>query len=1003
MHRLKSLSLSIVFVVLLSSVTNGQWRHVANFGIGIGAIYFLDHEGTPNVGFVSVFDINNLMLQPALWRTSDIGKTWTKIDKTPAGCAFTFKDSITGWMATRNGHGGCYQTTDGGNTWFEDPSKFGGEGIWYNSVSHLLLLGSWVGGVYSSSDEGATWVLVDSIEVANGLSFGGTNGLIGIVTGATIWSTLWDYTTDGGFTWQHNISNIGSECWQPHVIPGTSTCFAWGEFSGGGFLRRSDDGGISWRRLNPRIVDATPGPATGTIDGDLCCLYAQTFGGVLVSKRQGLSWDFIAGPGNFWDTRFYVNGRTIYAGDTIGNLWVYTDSVPLYNQVALNLDSTFVNFDTLGNCQSKEYIVHFSNYLHCDSIAIASMVWDTTNPAIQLVNQPKYPHVLQPEQQDSLVFRYTPIAGGKTSVASLRLKIVLGGVEHDTVISLTGSSFVTPRATLSSASLNFDTLSTCDTGVRMFTISNASCDSINVSLTSSPSGGFSFVTPWNNYKIAGGETDTFRVSLHSFLQLQFVPLIGSPYGNTLNLLGTVIPGSASISLIDTTINFGSISICSNATLPAFFTSTGCDSLRVSGEVLSAGVLSSGFSVLNAHSGSLAVGAKDSVLVKFVPPGVRKFYDTLWVSTNAEVRKVYVSGQGTADPGKIVLSDTSLTFGTVTASCDSSARVFRFVNTTCNTITVDSATARVTDGTYELPFGLKGTASGTLAPRDSESFALSFIPGLAGAYSGVVTVYYHGLDNVEHDTSITLAGIAVAAPTIGVAMKPGSYSASALGTIDIPLYLTGSLDQASSQSIGLQTLDIVLAMNTDLLTPLTANPLSPNIPLIPVQITGKNSVTLPVTLPANFTFSDSTELLTLHCQAFVTDTMQTAIALQSAEFVAKTASACFTQRPANGTSSFSLIARCEDSVLTGDLAHGLSFVVQSIVPNPTSGKLTVNLSGPSDLWVLYDLYDLLGRAVMHGGFAGSANSLDVGSLGSGSYYLRLTSGGEVVSRKVVVRR
>jgi hypothetical protein len=553
----------------------------------------------------------------------------------------------------------------------------------------------------------------------------------------------------------------------------------------------------------------------------------------------------------------------------------------------------------------------------------------------------------------------------------------------------------------------------CDSSNGLLTITNASCnlmtlDSIllpqpmyllpNQLPLGLPSGDSQQVSVRFVPISPGSDTVTFRAVLRSISNGDT-----TTFDTVLKLVASARPGNPAVSIADTTINFGAVSICSNATLPAFFMSTGCDSLRVSGEVLSAGVLSSGFSVLNAHSGSLGVGAKDSVLVKFVPPGVKQFYDTLWVTTNAGVRKVYVSGQGTADPGKIVLSDTSLAFGTLTASCDSSARVFRFVNSTCNSISVDSIGVRVTDGTSVPRFQIVGTASGTLAPRDSESFALSFVPGVAGAYSGVVTVYYHGIDNVEHDTSIALSGVAVAAPTIGVTMKPGSYSASALGIIDIPLYLTGSFDQASSQSIGLQTLDIVLAMNTDLLTPLSANSTIPNIPPIPVQIMGKNSVTLPVTLPANFTFSDSTELLTLHCQAFITVTMQTVIGLQSAVFVAKSASACFTQSPANGTNTFSLIARCEDSVLTGDLAHGLAFTIQSVIPNPTDGKLTVVLVNSAQVTIRYEIYDALGHSVAVGTFAAGPNTIDMQRLPSGVYYLRAASPGRVESRRIVLRR
>jgi hypothetical protein len=443
--------------------------------------------------------------------------------------------------------------------------------------------------------------------------------------------------------------------------------------------------------------------------------------------------------------------------------------------------------------------------------------------------------------------------------------------------------------------------------------------------------------------------------------------------------------------------FGSDTIlaCDSAVFHfSYFTTSACDDLSMDSQRID-GPDSAYFSIVSPLP-KRATGY-DSVAIEFHPDSAREYSATYTATIGGRTVTILLSVH--SPKGRILAqSDSAVQFDTVQTCGSGSTNSALILSKSCGTWKILSTTIV---GSDSLHFSISGTPPSALTGRDS--VVLLFAADSSREYTAQLIL------RLEDGTTKTIglqgfaAKSSLAVPNLGVTIKPQSYSASALGTIDIPLYLAGSLDQASSQSIGLQTLDIVLSMNTDLLTPLSANPSIPNIPQIPVQITGKNSATLPVTLPANFTFSDSTELLTLHCQAFLTDTMQTMIALQSAVFEAKNASACFTQSPTNGTSTFSLIARCEDSVLTGDLAHGLAFVVRSIVPNPTDGKLTINLSGNGPIWVLYDLYDLLGHSVMHGTLAGSANSLDVGSLGSGSYYLRMMSGGEVVSRRVVVRK
>ncbi len=108
--------------------------------------------------------------------------------------------------------------------------------------------------------------------------------------------------------------------------------------------------------------------------------------------------------------------------------------------------------------------------------------------------------------------------------------------------------------------------------------------------------------------------------------------------------------------------------------------------------------------------------------------------------------------------------------------------------------------------------------------------------------------------------------------------------------------------------------------------------------------------------------------------------------------------------------------CGDSTLLALMNHGAPFSIESIQPNPAQEEIRVELSGAAQPTV--EMYDALGREVLAQGTtpqpppslgggvnagAGSGVRLDVSSVPSGIYYLRLMSDGYVESRSVVVQK
>jgi hypothetical protein len=108
-----------------------------------------------------------------------------------------------------------------------------------------------------------------------------------------------------------------------------------------------------------------------------------------------------------------------------------------------------------------------------------------------------------------------------------------------------------------------------------------------------------------------------------------------------------------------------------------------------------------------------------------------------------------------------------------------------------------------------------------------------------------------------------------------------------------------------------------------------------------------------------------------------------------------AGSCLTVASSTGNVKFTLAPLCSDPTLTSYLAHGLPFAIKSIIPNPTSGKLTIEISGLKQLH--YDLFDILGHQLLSGEIT---NQLDLHSVANGIYYLRLNANGYAITKKIV---
>jgi photosystem II stability/assembly factor-like uncharacterized protein len=277
---------------ILRTINGGiNWTDVTPMGASttenrISAKHFFSNQ----VGWVAV---SNMNAPPAVWRTSDGGKTWTKVllDSEPGTDAsfVHFTDADHGWiMARGSGAAGSeavdvHQTTDGGTRWTKissTPSSPDTTGTlaWNGNKTGISFrdnLTGWVTGrghqhpdrpasawLYRTDDGGRSWK-PQSLSIPKGFQsaqavitkppvFFGSEGVLPVVL-FNVESQKWDaafyQTRDGGDTWSFTTAVRYSS--PDFVYQFLDAKHGW--VTDGQQLSVTSDGGQRWTTVSPNI------------------------------------------------------------------------------------------------------------------------------------------------------------------------------------------------------------------------------------------------------------------------------------------------------------------------------------------------------------------------------------------------------------------------------------------------------------------------------------------------------------------------------------------------------------------------------------------------------------------------------------------------------------------------------------------------------------------------------------------------------------------------------
>ena len=322
---------------------------------------------------------------------------------------------------------------------------------------------------------------------------------------------------------------------------------------------------------------------------------------------------------------------------------------------------------------------------------------------------------------------------------------------------------------LNPASVNFGNVTVGKTSSLTVTILNAGTASATVSQATVSNPQFKLSGITLPMTVAAGQSSTVTVSV--------TPTASGPISGTLSVLGdsgsapvvvnltaTAVATNPQIAVSSATINFGSVTINTQATSNLTISNTGSADLTVS--LIS--VNGTGFGATGITTPKvISAGQSATLSISFVPTTATASSGTLSITSNDPTNPtttVALSGTGTAAPvGNLQANQSSLSYGNVGTGTSS---VKQITLTNAGTAAVQITAISIT-GTGLTASGV--TVPTTLNPSATATLSVTFAPTGAGAVSGNLTITSNGSGS---PLRIPVSGTGVQA---GLSVSPSSFN------------------------------------------------------------------------------------------------------------------------------------------------------------------------------------------------------------------------------------
>ncbi|HEY6302398.1 MAG TPA: choice-of-anchor D domain-containing protein, partial [Terriglobales bacterium] len=367
------------------------------------------------------------------------------------------------------------------------------------------------------------------------------------------------------------------------------------------------------------------------------------------------------------------------------------------------------------------------------------------------------PLTLNPGASTSATITFAPTGAGSFS-GSVTFATTSNQTNSNLVLSLSGTGVAPGTLSPNPASLAFGNVQVGSNSSQSETLTNTGGSTVTISQVTPGGSGFSVSGLSLPLTLAANQSVTFNaIFAPASAGVASGPL--SVVSNASNsplsipLSGTGLAAGA-LTANPTSMNFGSVTVGSNQSMPVTVTNTGGETVAVS----SAAASGSGFSVTGTTPPiTLAAGQSTTFKVIFTPSTTGAASGALTVNSNASnpTLSVPLSGTGVA-PGQLVSNPTTFSFGSIQVGTSKSL-AGTLTNSSGTSLTISAATASGTG------FSLSGLSLPlTLTADQSATFSVLFSPATSGSASGSVSITSTGSNP---NLSIPLSGTGVTQGTL----------------------------------------------------------------------------------------------------------------------------------------------------------------------------------------------------------------------------------------------
>ncbi len=679
-----------------------------------------------------------------------------------------------------------------------------------------------------------------------------------------------------------------------------------------------------------------------------------------------------------------------------------------------------INYHAVQGCQSRDTLLTLSN-LTCDTIALTTA--QLAGSGFTLTGS-KLPFILPPDSIYRVLVHYAPKSDGDTA-GTLLYYVNQRGVLDTVQVKLSGQ-FAPPGPELSSSSssISFADISLCaapsDT---LIILRNVGCDSLIIDSDSLLLGqGYTIdqlsipvvLSPDSRVAVHVHFKPTTTVQSTSTLRFHVTAGHGQNDSIQIVLSGKGVAGEGILALSNVTATLPTTTFCSGDSTTFLYRNSGCDTLILTKVQLSG---DPDFTTSLANTSSLAPGDSVLVTIHFVPQQKNNRSATFTIRSHSIKDPSHEADTTLTFSANVISGNSLLSLDTTTRDfgsgslCRSADTAIVFKNAGCDTMSVNSVTLV---GANMILVG--GNAKPTLAPGESDTLHVQYVASGAGTSLGTLTV--NAGTNPDTTAIIHITAQAIAPESVHLATSIGRSNILWGDTTTVFVYANSPVSNR-----GLNAISFGVSYDGDLLTETNATTSIPNATFSVASLQQSGiTATLPITITGNnLSLDPSQPIAAIHFRTTLGDSSTTPISVTKLTLNNGDASyANCTLSADAGSSSFVLAHTCGDSTIVAALEKKLAFTIESITPNPTTGKLSIVVDNNSQLPIHFSLFDALGREVESGVLGNPSQppaglrsekrvkqnddfDLNLGSHESGSYFLRLSTPERVETRRIVLQR